>query len=251
MAVQYSDPYKENKFGSIYGEFSGETFGVYFEEARFYRKDDKTITLAGKFTKLPGVLRKWKPESATMPTLLTLDFHKEDYEANVKDDKGNWIKVPRKVSGVQRFLYEQIEKNPSSWRLHPCDESIPKDIQALSGWISFFDAPSIVPLLPEEPGLKCHAWEINYVPATDVSEWNPSSINSSYGKGNGFNRVYVSETQKLEERENKLTEFLKKTHASMSDATDLFSVSQKLAPLYEENKEAFDLYLKLMQLVYR
>lgn len=251
MTVNYSDPYKENKFGSIYGEFAGESFSIHFDEARLYRKDDKTLTLAGKFTKLSAVLRRFKPEQATMPVMLTMDLHKEDYEVNRKDDKGNWNKVIQKPSGIERFLYEQIEKDPVVWRLHGCTGDIDSERLALRGFISLFDSPSILPMISESPGLKCYGWEIDYTKATVDSEWSLNATSSGNGKGNGWGRQFVDENQRLEQREAKLTEILRRTHSSVLDATDLYTAAQKLVPLQKQDPETFDLYCRLLGLVCR
>lgn len=251
MPIYYSDPYKENKFGSIYGEMAGDAFSVYFDEARFYRKDEKTLVLAGRFSRLPGALRKFQPDKATLPVLLTLDIHKEDYEVNHKKDDGSWEKVTRKATEIEKFLYEQIDNNPIDWRLHPCDESVPIEQRALKGFISLFDSPSIVPMLNENPKLECHAWKIEYVKATEVSEWSPKAVNANYGKGGGnFVRV-IDESEKIAQRESKLTELLKKAHESVKNESDLFGACQKLAPLYKEDPDAFDLYFKFLALVCR
>jgi hypothetical protein len=251
MTVYYSDPWRENKFGSIYGNFVGETFSVHFDEVRIYRKDEKTLTLAGKFIKLSAVLRKFKPEQATMPVLLTLDLHKEDYEVNRKDESGNWTKIVQSPSSIEKFLYEQIEKDPVAWRLHGCTDGIPLEQMALKGWISFYDSPSIVSMLPENPGLKCLGWEITYCPSSSDSEWTPKAVNNNYGKGNGYGRNYIDENQRLEQREAKLTEILRRTHSSVLDASDLYTVSERLVPLFKQNPDAMDLYFKFLGLVYR
>ncbi len=251
MTVYYSDPWNGNKFGYIYSGFVGETFSVHFDEARIYRKDEKTLTLAGKFVKLNAVLRKFKPEEATMPVLLTLDLHKEDYTVNRKDEKGNWKKSELSVGSIEKFLYEQIEKDPVAWRLHGCTEGVSPEQMALKGWINFFENPSIVSILPENPGLKCLAWEITYCPATSDSEWTSKAVNSNYGKGSGYGRSYIDENQRLEQREARLTEILRRTHSTVLDASDLYSASEKLVSLYKQNPDAMDLYFKLLGLVYR
>jgi hypothetical protein len=251
MAVQYNDPYKENKFGYFIGSFVGETFAVYFDEVRTYRKDDNTFLLAGKFSKLSGVLRRFKPDEATFPVSLCLELHKNDYEVKRKDDKGNWNPITLEASALEKLLYEQIEKYPVQWRLDGSVETIEKERQALKGRISFFEDPPIASMLPSEPGMHCAAWEIDYTEATDASEWIPRSP-ASKSNGNGaYGRVYIDETKRLEQREATLLEMLKRTHSNTLEINNLYMAAEKLLPLYDKNPAVFDLYFKFVQLVCR
>jgi hypothetical protein len=251
MTVYFNDAYRDNKFGYFVGSFVAETFAVYFDEVRTYRKDDFTFVLAGKFSKLSGVLRKFKPQEATFPVSLTLEIHKKDYEVKRKDDKGNWIPTVLAASDLEKVLYEQIEKYPVQWRLDGHIETIEKERQALKGRISFFEDPPIASMLPSEPGMNCAAWEIDYTTATEASEWTPKSPNSNYGKNGYGGQAYVDETKRLHQREETLVEILRRTHSSALDATDLYTVAEKLVPLYDRNPAVFDLYFKFLQLVCR
>ena len=134
MTIQYSDPYKDNKFGKLKGDKRDTYFQIAFAEAKFY-KHENSYVLAGYFTVFGGVDRAYG-NAPIEPTLCELPLYGTEYEVRQKKagtgsngGKAEYETITLQPSIAEKLLYQHIEDNPSVF----LDEA-----KALKGEITFY-----------------------------------------------------------------------------------------------------------------
>lgn len=134
MTIQYSDPYKDNKFGKLKGDKRDTYFQIAFAEAKFY-KHENSYVLAGWFTVFSGVDRAYG-NAPIEPTLCELPIYGSEYEIRQKKPgtggnggKAEYETITLQPSIAEKLLYQHIEDNPTAF----LDGN-----QAIKGGITFY-----------------------------------------------------------------------------------------------------------------
>ncbi len=227
MAMRYSDPYKDDKFGKVKGDKRLEWFQVYFDEGKLHKTDDG-YALDAHFTGYQGVQHSFGKNGEQAPAgLAVLHIYAKEHEVRKstgkKDDNGKWIYESHKEqpSIYEAWLCKHIEDNPAVW--------LPES-QSISGNITFPLNPQVASMSESQQSeYFATCYQISSVPTTDkVPEWQEKQ---PYRR-NGFGGKGVS----IEDKVNFLKQELRET-VDPSNTTANFSLGQLVYLLVEQHRE--------------
>lgn len=134
----YADPWKDNPFATLYGEYIDSAFIIAWDEVRIIPKNENEYIFYGYCTDISGAYRKYKPDEFSYePQMIKWEIASVDTEMRQKkEDK--WVTVPRYASYGEKYLVNEIKNNP---------ERFDTSNHSLTGSIIFQDSPTVKSLI--------------------------------------------------------------------------------------------------------
>ena len=160
-------------YANFRGDFATNFCELSLAEGKVKKIDDITIALYGYFDSWMGVDIYPRDSSINLPVLASVLFRKEEYEVNVKDDKGNWTKGKRRPCEIEsNFVTEVLSNLDTVWN------------RPIWGQISFRSKSANNERARD--GLAGSDWSFRYVenPSKEIPDLPESTDKPSYTKGN-------------------------------------------------------------------
>ncbi len=244
MTLYYNDPWKDEKFARITGDFTDTNAKVAFSEARVYPVEEG-YTIAGWFTWFAGITPKFKPERKIEPGLCSITIHDKEYTVNHKKDDGTWEKIKYQPSKFEKMLCEDIAARKEVW--------LPEG-KGIQGQISFLP-DMYIQMMEDTNGDRSiyfpRCIEIETVDWTGEFAWEPAKKKGNGSKfSNSQSNTFLSPEERLEFVRTQLLEILGKT-----ETTEKMTVVKLLKEIYTahpaEDSPYVDAYIKVLLTVAR
>lgn len=171
MGMTFTPSGSDTQYAEIRGNIADNAISIYWAAVRMHKLDDNTIVLAGSMTTGVGVEHYPRDKEPKYPELVFIKLRKDAYEVNSKNSQGEWVKVKREPSKVERCFTVEVLNNWDEWKDKIHDGHI--------NFIDNLDGSGVTPI-----GKSNRYWMFNPSLHGKVPDWNPPE-KKEYGNGNG------------------------------------------------------------------
>lgn len=168
----------DKEYADIKGNLAENFCQLHWQAMKVYRLDESTIAIAGWLQTAFGLEAYPRDKTIKYPELAVLKLHKGQYQVNGKDAGGNWIKVDRQPSRIEKAFAAEVLDNWTEW-----------EGRIFEGSIGFNDG--LVPESVTPLGKNNNVWSFNINLHGSVVEWMQPESKDKFG---GFNKYPAKRT---------------------------------------------------------
>jgi hypothetical protein len=169
MALTITPTNSETEYGEIRGNLAESACSLTWQAMKVYKVDDITCAIAGWLQTSLGIDVYPREKRLNYPELVVIKLRKGEYEVNGKNAQGDWIKVKRQPSQIERAFSTEVLTNFSQW----------KD-QVFEGSILLNDA--LMPHSATPIGHNNNVWNFSPCFHGKVVEWSIPQGKDGYSK---------------------------------------------------------------------